>query len=106
MPAYAGTVLSSGDATAAVAPSNRATIVVTLPADAKLTIDGQPTTSTSSTRRFSSPALEPGKTYYYTLKAEVVADGKPEVITEHVTVQANRETRVNLPLPVATARAR
>jgi uncharacterized protein (TIGR03000 family) len=103
---YAGTVIPSGDAIAAVAPSNRATIIVNLPADAKLTIDGQATTSTSGTRRFSSPALEPGKEYFYTLKAEVVADGKPEVITERVTVRANRETRVNLALPVATARAR
>src|SRR5205823_11966785 len=55
-----------------------ATIVVTLPTEAKLTVDGNPTTSTSDRRVFVSPALDRGMEYFYTLKAEVVRDGKTE----------------------------
>jgi uncharacterized protein (TIGR03000 family) len=48
-----------------------ATIMVSLPADAKLTINDSPTTSTSATRTFVSPPLERGSSYIYTLRAEV-----------------------------------
>src|SRR5947209_1641445 len=40
------------------AEQDRATIVVNLPADAKLTVGGQATSSTSAQRRFITPALE------------------------------------------------
>src|SRR5437667_464985 len=48
-----------------------ATILVSLPAEAKLTVDGTTTTSTSATRLFVSPALEQGKEYFYTLQADL-----------------------------------
>ena len=83
-----------------------ATIVVTLPADAKLTIDDYVTNSTSERRVFVSPALEPGKTYAYTLKAEVMRDNKPQVVTKEVTVRAGEETPVTLEFPVAATSAR
>jgi uncharacterized protein (TIGR03000 family) len=73
-----------------------ATIQVSLPADAKLTIDGAATSSTSSQRSFQSPALEPGKDYYYTLKAEVVRDGKTLTATARVSVRPGAEARVDL----------
>jgi len=93
-----GTSAASGDVEVAQADAP-ATIVVSLPADARLTIDDSPTTSTSSRRVFVSPALEPGKTYHYTLKAEATRDGKPVHVEERVTVQAGRETEVTLALP-------
>src|SRR2546427_667750 len=40
-----------------------ATIIVSLPADARLLIDGNTTSSTSSRRIFTSPALQPGADY-------------------------------------------
>jgi uncharacterized protein (TIGR03000 family) len=80
--------------------------VVTLPADAKLKVDGVATTSISSSRRFVTPALEPGKEYFYTLEAEVVNDGKLDVITRRVQVQAGRETHTNLTPAYSTAKAR
>jgi uncharacterized protein (TIGR03000 family) len=83
-----------------------ATLIVSLPADAKLTIDGQATTSTSAKRVFSTPVLEAGKTYQYTLKAEVVVEGKTEVITKVVQIQAGRETLEKLELPSNVASAR
>jgi uncharacterized protein (TIGR03000 family) len=73
-----------------------ATIVVTLPADAKLMIDDTVTTSTSGTRVFASPTLEPGKEYFYTLKAEMNQDGKTVSTTKRVSVRAGQETRVSL----------
>src|SRR5438270_121531 len=73
-----------------------ATIVVNLPAEAKLTVDGNPTTSTSDRRVFVSPALDRGMEYFYTLKAEVVRGGKTETRTEKVTVRAGEETKVDI----------
>jgi uncharacterized protein (TIGR03000 family) len=82
-----------------------ARLVVTLPAEAKLTIDGEATTSTSTTRVFVTPALEAGKTYKYTLTATVVVGDKNEVITKEVNVVAGQETRATLSLPEAVASA-
>ncbi len=81
------------------APTNTAKLYVTLPADAKLTIDGTPTVSTSETRVFESPSLTPGKTFYYVLKATVVRDGKTETVTKEVTVRAGEDTRVRIEIP-------
>jgi uncharacterized protein (TIGR03000 family) len=73
-----------------------ATLIVALPADAKLFVDDAPTTSTSSERTFVSPELKPGIVYNYTLKLEVVRDGKPVQSEQTVTVRAGETTRVNL----------
>ncbi len=91
--------------TLAAAPAP-VTLIVSLPADAQLTIDDRATVSTSETRTFVSPALEPGKSYVYTLKATVVRDGKAETVTKAVEVTAGQETRVSLTLPTATVAAK
>ena len=54
----------------------RAKVIVDLPADAKLFVDGQWMNGTSSRRVFQTPTLIPGQTYYYELRAEVVRDGQ------------------------------
>lgn len=79
-----------------------ATIVVTLPADARLTVDDAATSSTSSTRVLMSPTLEPGREFHYTLKAEIVRDGKTQATSQRITVRAGEQTRVNLQFPVAS----
>jgi uncharacterized protein (TIGR03000 family) len=76
-----------------------ATIHVSLPADAKLLIDGNATTSTSDHRVFVSPSLEPGQEYFYTVKAEY----KGEVREERVSVTAGQEVKVNIEFPSAVA---
>jgi uncharacterized protein (TIGR03000 family) len=83
------------------APNNTAKIYVTLPADAKLTIDGMPTVSTSTSRVFVSPRLTRGKTFYYVLKATVVRGGKTETVAKKVTVRAGEDTRVKIDIPEA-----
>jgi len=78
--------------TSAKAP---ATLTVSLPADAKLTVDGSPTKSTSNLRTFTTPELNPGRTYSYTLKAEYVKDGQAVSAEKVVYVQAGKETKVS-----------
>lgn len=72
----------------AVAP---ATIVVTLPADAALTFDGNATTSTSERRVFVTPALETGAEYSYNLQAQV----GDAVQSRTVTVRGGQTTNVS-----------
>lgn len=76
-----------------------ATVIVALPAEAKLTIDGNSTTSTSDRRVFVSPALEAGQEYFYTIKAEF----KGETKTERVAVKAGQEVNVKIEFPSSVA---
>ena len=78
------------------APAN---IVVSLPAEATLTIDGNATTSKGERRVFVSPTLEAGQEYYYTVKTEF----KGEVSEERVSVTAGQEVNVKIEFPAAVA---
>jgi uncharacterized protein (TIGR03000 family) len=73
-----------------------ATIIVNVPAAAKVTIDGVATTSTSSRRVFVSPELSSDKEFHYTLQAEFEQDGKPVSVKKVVAVRGGRQTEVNL----------
>jgi uncharacterized protein (TIGR03000 family) len=83
------------------APPNSApaTVRVSLPADAALTIDGHATKSTSAVRHFVSPPLESDKTFYYTFQAKFVRAGKTISVQQKVPVRAGRETVVSLEVP-------
>ena len=87
------------------APANTAKLYVNLPADAKLTINGTSTVSTSKSRVFETPGLTPGKTFHYVLKATVVRGGKAETVTKTVAVRAGEDTQVHIELPEAAAGA-
>jgi uncharacterized protein (TIGR03000 family) len=78
-----------------------ALLLVRLPADARLTIDGTPTRSPGDTRRFLSPPLEPGRRYVYVLRAEAVRDGKKVAETREVPVRAGEESEVSLTFSTA-----
>jgi uncharacterized protein (TIGR03000 family) len=73
-----------------------ATIIVSLPANARLMVDGQPTQATSSDRTFVSPPLPPGKTFQYSFKAELDQNGKKVTTTRNVDVRAGETSRVAL----------
>jgi len=75
----------------------QATIVVSLPADATLKVDGMATRSTSGLRTFATPTLSPGQSYHYTLTAEVVRDGQTLTANQQITVRAGQITNVDLP---------
>jgi len=72
-----------------------ATIIVSVPANAKLTIDDAVTASTAAQRVFVTPALTAGKSYHYNMKVEYVQDGKPVIISKKIDVTAGNETTVN-----------
>jgi uncharacterized protein (TIGR03000 family) len=73
-----------------------ATIIVTLPADARLLVDGAATKSKSARRVFVSPALEKGRQFRYTLQAEFVSNGRPVVVSKDVSVLAGSTVEVSL----------
>lgn len=83
-----------------------ATVIVDLPADAQLTVDGHQTVSTSAQRMFYTPGLESGETYSYTLRAQVTRDGQTQTVTEQITVRAGETTRVSINLPAEGVAAR
>jgi uncharacterized protein (TIGR03000 family) len=83
-----------------------ATIIVSLPAEAKLLIDDAATTSSSNLRVFASPSLEPGQDYYYTLKGELVSEGRTLTTSQRVKVRAGQETQVQLEFPVTSVALR
>jgi len=76
-----------------------ADLVVTLPVDAKLTIDGKATSNdngNSINRLFITPPLEVGWDYQYTLRAEILRDGQRRILTQDVTVRPGEQTRVSM----------
>ena len=69
--------------------------MVDLPPNAKLYIDDQPMKAVTERRTFTTPTLEPGTTYYYDLRAELVRDGKTFTDKKRVTVKAGETSAVN-----------
>ena len=83
-----------------------ATIIVSLPANATLTIDDAATTSTAATRVFTSPVLPVGRDFHYVLKAQIVRDGKTVVVSKEVTGCAGQTTRATLEASMANVASR
>jgi uncharacterized protein (TIGR03000 family) len=67
--------------------SNRARLLIDLPAEAKLYIDDKLMKSTSANRSFSTPALDQGQAYFYDVRAELVRDGKTYSETKRVILR-------------------
>jgi uncharacterized protein (TIGR03000 family) len=75
-----------------------ATLVVSLPADATLKVDGHATQATSDLRTFATPVLPAGQEFHYTLTAAIVRDGQTLTTTQQVTVRGGRTSQVDLPV--------
>jgi uncharacterized protein (TIGR03000 family) len=71
-----------------------ATILVSLPTGARLSVDGTPTTSTSERRTLVTPGLAVGENYVYTLRAEFVSNGQSVAQTQQVTVRGGQTSTV------------
>jgi uncharacterized protein (TIGR03000 family) len=85
---------------------DRASVVVNLPADARLTVDGQVTTSTSAQRRFITPPLRTEGESYYTFRVEIVRDGQTQSAVQEVAVRRGQETQVTFDFaPTGVAQA-
>jgi uncharacterized protein (TIGR03000 family) len=94
------------DGKTSMATPAAAFVVVTLPADARLLVDGEATTSQSATRVFVTPELQPGKGFTYTMTAQVMRDGKPITVEEKVSVRAGETTEVSFNLPTKEVASR
>ncbi len=70
--------------------SSRATVIVKLPADAKLFAEGRPLTLTSAERSFVTPELPTGREYSYTFRVEYERGGRTLSETQKVNVQAGK----------------
>jgi uncharacterized protein (TIGR03000 family) len=73
----------------------RAKLVVELPANAKLFIDDMPVKATAGVRTFDTPALEPGRPYYYIVRIERMRDGQPVSETRRIIVRAGQVARAD-----------
>jgi uncharacterized protein (TIGR03000 family) len=76
-----------------------ATIIVSIPTNARLTVDGQATTSTSNRRTLVTPALEQGSEYVYTLRAEMTNEGQTSAQEQVVRVRAGEITEHTFNFP-------
>jgi uncharacterized protein (TIGR03000 family) len=74
---------------------NQGKVIVQLPADAKLFVDGQPIQLSSSVRNVLTPELLPGQDYYYVVKATVNRDGQTVEDSKRVVVRAGMVSRVD-----------
>ena len=85
------------------APADKAIVVVKVPAGATVSIGDFPTTQTGTERQFITPALAPGKNYFYILKASWTENGQPKSETREVLVKAGARVLADFTAPVAKA---
>lgn len=71
--------------------NDRARVIVQVPADAKLYIDGHAMKTSSTRRVFSTPQLQPGQAYYYEVRAEVEREGQRLVETQRVILRPGQQ---------------
>jgi uncharacterized protein (TIGR03000 family) len=87
----------------APASNNKDLITDTQPPEANLYVDNSLCPLTSDVRSFNTPRLEPGKKYYYTMRAEVVQNGQTVVQSQRVTMTAGQQVNVDFGNVTSTA---
>jgi uncharacterized protein (TIGR03000 family) len=71
-----------------------ARVTIVLPADARLIVEGVTYPEGAGKRTFDTPDLEAGRTYSYTMRAEVTREGRLLKEERRVQVEAGREVTV------------
>ena len=74
---------------------DKATIEVTLPENAELWLDGQPTTQRGATRTFESPPLQVGNRFTYEFRARWMQDGQAKEDVRQVDAFAGAKQKIN-----------
>jgi uncharacterized protein (TIGR03000 family) len=77
------------------ADDRSALIDVRVPPDARVTFDGDATAQAGPNRLFSSPPLDRGRAYHYTVKARWTQNGQPVERTRRVEVRAGQRSTVD-----------
>ena len=85
-------------------PADGGLLVVSVPADAKVFVNGSQTSSTGALRRFLSRGLAEGKTYEFVVRMAVDRDGKTEEATKVVTLAAGERAKVAFDAAPAVAK--
>jgi uncharacterized protein (TIGR03000 family) len=70
------------------------TLVVEVPADAKIYVNDRLTSTPGEVREYVSRNLKPGYNYSYEVRAEVVRNGEKLVETKHVDLRAGQSNRL------------
>ncbi len=83
--------------------TNRGRVLVRLPADAKLYVEGKPLSVTNGERTFVTPPLPADREAVYTFKVEYTRDGDTVAHSRKVKVKANGTTVVDFADPTGTA---
>jgi len=91
LPSYAATSSSlrpSESTGSSTIPSDEIQIMLSVPADAKVLVNGKPTSSTGSLRRFVSKDLNPNDTYRFDIQATYAVDGKEVTQSRAIVARA------------------
>jgi uncharacterized protein (TIGR03000 family) len=72
-----------------------ATMVLSLPAGARLAVEGQDLSGAGGVRTFRTPDLEPGQEYAYTVTATLLINERAEIETLQVEVSAGEISRAS-----------
>jgi uncharacterized protein (TIGR03000 family) len=70
-------------------------VIVTVPEDAVLYVDGQKSKMTSRERIFMTPQLQVGARYFYDVRVEAVRDGEVKSLNKRVLLSAGTVARVD-----------
>jgi uncharacterized protein (TIGR03000 family) len=87
-PGTIGLQQAGHNALASNGPTARATVIVKLPADARLSVDGRTMNLTGAERKFVTPELPVGQEFVYRFKVEYDRDGETLSVTKRVPVRA------------------
>ncbi len=87
----------------AAARANTGTLTVNVPADAKVYVNGQATTSTGAARSYVSRGLRNGFKYAYEVRAQVVRDGRTIEEVKTIELRAGEVSRLAFDLNAAEA---
>ena len=80
-------------------------VTIVTPPDAKLIVDGAAYPNGLSERTLETPELQAGQRYSYTMRAEVVREGRVHRQEQHVEVEAGKDVTVEFKdLPVLQSR--
>ena len=75
--------------------SASARVIVTLPSDARMWIDGVECPLTSGVRTIVTPPLNPAQIYHYTLRIEMVRNGRPVSQSQRVQLYPGDTARAD-----------
>lgn len=97
-----GSVCAADDSAKRTTPvpgGQRAEIVLNVPLDAVLFIDGQRIVSSGTTRRFVTPPLAPSRRYFYDVKVTWIDGSRARESSRHVSFQAGERVALNYSRP-------